>query len=386
MKQEDSGAVFDSAHTIFSQNHKISPRQIRRALTLELFGVSSLLLPPYLAGTGGILGAAALIVGAAGACALVCVWDQLSEHCDFEGNEIARDRTGLFRAGLLRRILLLLAGIGLLELAGYVLYLLTVLLREQLLTERYEAAILITLTAAGIFGLRKGLELRIRVYEVLFWFLIVPLVIMLILACFSVHPRYWTITSFSGPGFLKGCGISFLFFSAASLILFFKPHCSQPKKAIQSARRSILLALVLNAAVYLILIGVFQDALLAELEFPVILLMAVVKLPGKFFERQDAWMIGIWFFCLFALFHSLLYYGSRTVQNAFRKKDAPEQGGIPVSGGICGAAVFISAVLLLGNEALAGRCLSVLLSVVGPLLLVLPFLYFFLSEKARKTG
>ena len=32
--------VFDREHRIFSNNYKISPRQIRRAVTLELFGAS----------------------------------------------------------------------------------------------------------------------------------------------------------------------------------------------------------------------------------------------------------------------------------------------------------------------------------------------------------
>ncbi|MCD8110208.1 MAG: spore germination protein [Clostridiales bacterium] len=399
MMMEKTDDVFDASHTIFSQNHKISPRQIRRALTLELFGVSSLLLPAYLAGGSGILGVAALGIGAAGAGALVCVWDRLSEHCDFEDakNQIAR------------RVILAVSGIGLLGLAVYVLYVLTTLLRDQLLTAQYELAILITLTAAGIFGLRKGLESRIRVYEVLFWFLIVPLVIMLILACFSVHPRYWSVTSFSAQGFWKSCGISFLFFSVASLILFFKPHCSEPGAAAKSAKYSIFLALMLNVAVYLILIGIFQDTLLSQLQFPAVFLMSVVKLPGGFFERQDAFMVGIWFFCLFALFHSLLFYGSKSLQNALQRNEPSQSGGSrmsslneqkniqgekeasgqaasSISGGICGAAVFLGTLWLLRHEVLAGQCLNLLICLIGPMLLILPLVYFGVSRMSRKCS
>ncbi len=397
MKSEDTGDVFDASHTIFSQNHKISPRQIRRALTMELFGAGSLLLPPCLAGTSGILGVAALCIGAAGAWVLVHIWDCLSERCDFEGVE--QNGHGTVNR-IIQRILLVMSGAGLLVLAGYVLYLLTVLLRDQLLTARYEAAILLTLTAAGVFGLRKGLESRIRVYEVLFWFLIVPLVIMLILACFSVHPRYWTITSYSVQGFGKSCWVSFLFFSISSLILFFKPHCSVPKRAVKSAGCSIFLVLVLYVAVYLILIGVFQDSLLSRLQFPVILLMAVVKLPGNFFERQDAFMVGIWFFCLFALFHSLLFYGSKALQNGFCRKKPDRSGlndqklpdensgermqkpaGALLPGVICGTIVFLGALWLLCHEQPVGSYLVMLLCLTGSLLLVLPFVYYVFARK-----
>ncbi|MCD8217123.1 MAG: spore germination protein [Clostridiales bacterium] len=373
--KEATADVFDTSHTIFSENHKISPRQIRRALSLELFGLSSLLLPSRLAGESGILGVAALVVGAAGAMALLCLWNKLSEQCDFSGDCAAE-------VTLPQKIFLGLAGIGLLELAAGVLYLLTALMRDQLLNSRYEPAILITLAAAGVFGLRKGLESRIRIYEVLFWILLVPLAIILVIACVSVRPVYWLNTAYTMEGFWKSCGISFLFFSLSSLLLFFKPHCNPPQKAAKSARCSILIALALNAAVYLILLGIFQDRLLAQLEFPVILLMAVVKLPGGFFERQDAFMVGIWFFCLFALFHSALFYGNEMIRSVLPRGREQNSGKSLALSCICGAIVFAAACLMLKNEDLAEDLGSMVLHVTGPVLLILPFCYYLCRRRS----
>ena len=104
--------VFDREHRIFSNNYKFSPRQIRRAVTLELFGASSLLLPGYLAenerdGRGGGAsdrGAAAL--------ALLAVWDRLAAKCDFSvQEEIKHSGDGDGAAGTLwlRRILQVIA-------------------------------------------------------------------------------------------------------------------------------------------------------------------------------------------------------------------------------------------------------------------------------------
>ncbi|MCD8150853.1 MAG: GerAB/ArcD/ProY family transporter [Clostridiales bacterium] len=410
MRDKDATAdVFDTSHTIFSENHKISPRQIRRALSLELFGLSSLFLPSRLAGESGILGIAALAVGAAGAMALLCLWDKLSEHCDFSGGCLTespaaknrdtesgkkeirkrdRKRSANCREGnaaevtLPQKIFLVLAGIGLLELAAGVLYLLTALMRDQLLNSRYEPAILITLTAAGVFGLRKGLESRIRIYEVLFWILLIPLTIILVIACISVRPVYWLNTAYTMEGFWKSCGISFLFFSLSSLLLFFKPHCNPPQKAAKSARCSIFITLALNAAVYLILLGIFQDWLLAELEFPVILLMAVVKLPGGFFERQDAFMVGIWFFCLFALFHSALFYGNEMMRSVLPRGRERNSGKTLALSCICGAIVFAAACFMLQNENLAKNLESVMLCVTGLMLLILPFCYYLCRRRS----
>lgn len=388
-KSTTGADVFDRNKTIFSNNHRISPRQIRRTMTLEIFGISSLLLPGYLAEESGIYGMFALGIGAVGALLLLCIWNRLSEHCDFQGTSPLGVTIG-------QRILIILSGIGLLEIAAYVLYLLTILLKEQLLTEEYQPAILITLTAAGVFGLWKGLESRIRVYEVLFWFLIVPLIVILILACVSVTPAYWASADFHLPGLWKSSYLCFLYFSISSLILFFKPHCNQPKLAVKSVRSSLYIVLALNAAVYLILLGIFQDQLLAQLQFPVILLMAVVKLPGEFFERQDAFMIGIWFFCLFALFHSMLFYGKELLQAGFcrrKQKEKTEKKGqndrsqnetdqrielikALICSCVCGAIAFIMATLLLDKDGLAESYLRMLIYISGPVLLVFPFVYY----------
>ncbi|MCD8046738.1 MAG: spore germination protein [Clostridiales bacterium] len=389
-KKEATADIFDSADTIFSENRKISPRQIRRAMTLELFGISSLILPPFLAGESGILGLAAMAVGAAGAYAVVCLWDCLSEKyrsfgwskTDDGEKQSAKEKRGV-RGGFVRKLFFMLVAIGFLEIAAYVLYLLTAVLRDQLLNSRYEAAILITLTAAAVFGLWKGLEPRIRIYEVLFWLLMVPLAIGLIIAAVRVHPVYWVHTVFSWKGFGRSCYASFLFFSVSSLFLLFRPRCNPPGRAKQSVRTSLILTLALDAAVYLILLGIFQDKLLSQLEYPVILLMAVIKLPGGFFERHDALMVGIWFFCLFALLDSVLYYASEALRSVCgqSEKEKAGTGRVMAVSCVCGAAVFAAAAVLLRSEALAQVWAGMLLFVTGPAMLAAAGLSFLPAGK-----
>ncbi len=391
--ETDNQAVFNQDHRIFSNNYKISPRQIRRAVTLELFGASSLLLPGYLAETSGIGGVAALLAGGGGALALLGVWNRLAQKCDFSVEEDLKRRKKEDRSGsklLFRRILQVTAGAGVTGIAAYVLYLLTILVREQLLDVNYEPAILITLTLAGVTGLWKGLEPRIRIYEVLFWFLLIPLAVILIIACVSVNPAFWTISRMTAAGFFRSCYASFMFFAISALFLFFRPHCRQPRKAVGSVRGGLLTALGMNVAVYLILLGIFQQKLLAHLDYPVIFLMAVVKLPGEFFERQDALMTGIWFFCLFALFASLLFYGKELLRGGFSRKKNPkenrEQGQTAASpefwwSAVCGGAVFAAAFCLLRIEGLAPAVLRAIFGGVGPVLLLLPFVYYVCAKR-----
>lgn len=384
-------AIFNQEHRAFSGNDKISPRQIRRAVTLELFGVSSLLLPGYLAETSGIGGVAAMLIGGAAALALLGAWNRIAASCDFSVEEELKHRENDRRPNTLwiRRVMQIAAGTGLVGMAAYVLYLLTVLVRSQLLDAKHEPVILITLTLAGVFGLWKGLEARMRIYEVLFWFLLVPLAVILVIACVSVTPAYWTVSEMTGLGFFRSCYASFLFFALSALFLFFRPHCSRPERAVRSVRSGLWTALGLNIAVYLILLGVFQQKLLAQMDFPVILLMSVVKLPGEFFERQDAIMTGIWFFCLFALFASLLFYGKELLRGGFSGKRAAKQkkqNRTALSPEFwwstgCGGAVLAGAFCLLRLEGLAPAVLRMIFGGIGPALLVLPFFYYWCAKK-----
>ena len=169
--------------------------------------------------------------------------------------------------------------------------------------------ILLTLAAAAFFGLVRGLESRVRVYEVLYWFLLIPLLVILVIACAGIEPNAWTpVAASTLPNFIKSSYVSFLFFSGASLYVLFLKSCQKKEQAYAGTRHALLVVLGLNLVIYLILLGVFRTELLAHRRWPVIDLMAVVKLPGNFLERQDALMVGIWFFCLFAFLDSMLYY------------------------------------------------------------------------------
>ena len=168
---------------------------------------------------------------------------------------------------------------------------------------------MLTLTGTAFFGLLRGLECRVRVYEVLYFFLLIPLLVILGLACAGIDPDAWTpVAASSVSNFLQSSYLSFLFFSGISLYTLFQPSCKNPKAAYRGTKHALLVVLGLNLAIYLILLGVFRSELLAHLDWPVIDLMAVVKLPGNFLERQDALMVGIWFFCLFAFLDSMLFY------------------------------------------------------------------------------
>ncbi len=364
---------------MFSNNRKISVRQIRRTMTLEMLGISTLLLPGILAAHSGNDGVFALVLGALGAFLLLLFWNHLTQKQNFyqaleNCKKAVRLAVSFFYGG------------ALLGIAGYVLYLLTWLVKEQLLQEKFEPLILITLTAAAVFGLLRGLESRVRVYEVLFWFLMAPLLVILCLACASVNTDYWPpIATASFAEFAGSSYISFLFFSLSSLFLLFQPHCNERKNAIRGVKTGLAVVLLLNVAVYLILVGIFQTGLLVQLPFPIITLMAVVKLPGEFFERQDAFMMGIWFFCLFSLLNSMIFYGKELLQNGITDRVEPVEGkGNSLWACLCGGAVLALAAAFLHTDMLAEKFFSAYVCVICPVMLLLPAFVFLMGRGGGK--
>lgn len=286
----------------FMNNQKISARQVKRTLTLELLGISTLLLPSLVATDSGVDGFFALTAGGGGAWLLLKFWQKHFRQQDFSQRLEQM-------SGCVRVCIQVIYGMGFLGLAGFVFYVMAALMEQQLLGNGWEPMILLTLAAAAFFGLVRGLESRVRVYEVLYWFLLIPLLVILVIACAGIDPNAWTpVAASTLPNFIKSSYVSFLFFSGASLYVLFLKSCQKKEQAYAGTRHALLVVLGLNLVIYLILLGVFRTELLAHRRWPVIDLMAVVKLPGNFLERQDALMVGIWFFCLFAFLDSMLYY------------------------------------------------------------------------------
>ncbi len=393
----------------FMNNQKISARQVKRTLTLELLGISTLLLPSLVVSRSGVDGFFALAAGGGCAWLLLIFWQKYFQKTDFY------ECVDAFVAEL-RFPILIFYGTGFLGIAGYTLYLLTSLIENQLLGKNWEVVIVLTLTGAAFFGLLRGLECRVRVYEVLYFFLLIPLLVILGLACAGIDPDAWIpVAASSVSDFLQSSYLSFLFFSGISLYILFQPSCKNPKAAYRGTKHALLVVLGLNMTIYLILLGVFRSELLAHLDWPVIDLMAVVKLPGNFLERQDALMVGIWFFCLFAFLDSMLFYAvefwaklfpgqneryvSSTKSVRKIQKDERSQKGEKMQNnthetkkqqrnkllltGVLTIAVLVLALLLLHYETLAERMFSCYLYGILPTMLLLPLL---LEIGHRRSG
>jgi hypothetical protein len=106
------------------------------------------------------------------------------------------------------------------------------------------------------------------------------------------------------------------------LVLFFPAYITgkQWKKAVRATQGALWFAVAVSAALYVVLVGNFGCGVLATMRYPAVVLMSSIPLRGSFLKRLDAFMIGIWFFTLFALVSVFLFYGQELLHRMGAKK------------------------------------------------------------------
>ena len=301
---------------MYAKNNQISTRQLTRLLVFEMLGYSALLVPAMLARSTGRDGLFAILLGGiAGIFYLRSVKTvTMQSHRGY--SRVLTDRFGTVVGNLIKVIYLLYF----LLLAGRVTAIFAELVGRELLEKQFRliAFVIMVLVYYGVSG---GIEGRARVYEILFWILLLPLFLMMLLAFPAVDTDYWIpIMSVPPISILKGAYQVFLCVPVLSLVPFFSGYVAERTQVYKSAGKALLWTGVILSSLYLILLGMFGQDALATLDYPVVTMMSRIQMTGGFLKRADALMFGIWFFTLYALINSLLFFAGNLW--TFEKREA----------------------------------------------------------------
>ena len=203
--------------------------------------------------------------------------------------------------------------------ASYTAYLFSTLMLNGLVENVSFYLVLMLILLLAFYGMAGGIEGRARVYEMLFWFLMIPLFLMLFAACREVKPAYWSpVFVADGKEMLNGSYYVFFCYSMVSIVLFLKEYVSDDKKHISAAEKAVWFSGGVFAVLYLILIGLFGAEALAQMKFPAVTMMSRVQITGGFLKRTDAFMFSIWFFTLYAMLNSMVFYSGNLAAKVIR--------------------------------------------------------------------
>lgn len=307
---------------MFSENKKISGRQAFRLLTYDLLGLGTLLVPTALGRTAGRDGIFCIAVGLAAAMLYLkllsgILGDMKEDYAAYLREQLGRFGGNLVLTGYLIYFVLM---------AAYTAYMFANLVLTDLLREESFWLVLVLILLLSCYSLWQGLEGRARVYEILFWIIMIPFFLMLFSALDEITVDYWTPVFSADPaGVAFGSYYVFLMLALIFLMLFLGGHVKENEILTAASRRALLFAGGVHAVLYLILLGIFGANALGTMKFPAVTLMSTVRISGGFLKRTDAFMFAVWFFTLYALLNSMSYYGARTLKEMTGQKDEQKE-------------------------------------------------------------
>lgn len=301
--------------SMFSENNQISGRQVFRLLTYDFLGMGTLLLPTMLADTAGRDGIFCILAGILSTFLYLKLLRYLLKGMKTSYPDFLKQKCGkvcgyvLWGGYFLYFILM----------ASYTAYLFSTLMLNGLVENVSFYLVLMLILLLAFYGMAGGIEGRARVYEILFWFLMIPLFLMLFAACREVKPAYWSpVFVADGKEVLSGSYYVLFCYSMVSIVLFLKEYVADRKKCVGAAEKAVWFSGGVFAVLYLILIGLFGVEALAQMKFPAVTMMSRVQVTGGFLKRTDAFMFSIWFFTLYAMLNSMVFYSGNLAAKVIR--------------------------------------------------------------------
>lgn len=301
--------------SMFSENNQISGRQVFRLLTYDFLGMGTLLLPTMLADTAGRDGIFCILAGILSTFLYLKLLRYLLKGMKTSYPDFLKQKCGkicgyvLWGGYFLYFILM----------ASYTAYLFSSLMLNGLVENISFYLVLLLILLLAFYGMAGGIEGRARVYEMLFWFLMIPLFLMLFAACREVKPAYWSpVFVADGKEVLSGSYYVLFCYSMVSIVLFLKEYVADRRKCVGAAEKAVWFSGGVFAVLYLILIGLFGVEALAQMKFPAVTMMSRVQVTGGFLKRTDAFMFSIWFFTLYAMLNSMVFYSGNLAAKVIR--------------------------------------------------------------------
>lgn len=299
---------------MFSENQKISGRQLNRMMALDIFAGAFMLLPKFLLHTSGIQGIYALILGTVAAVAYGgLLYYTASRYTDNFYQFMCRTwGKGLSWVVMIYFMLrFLLSAVYLLEMFSQVI-------NRTFLTEMPERVIAALMIIVALYGVSRGIEARGRLCSILLWIVTVPIFIIVLLSLTEIKvSRIFPMEMTYGQEIVNGSLAAVTVFGVIEFVLFAAPYVRHRKKGFHFLVKAIIFGAITAGAVYLACIGVMTLAGAGSEQWPSVILMQIIRLPGRFMSRQDGVMLTFWIAAAFAAISGYIFYADEMVHQLF---------------------------------------------------------------------
>ncbi len=294
---------------MFSKNNKVSGRQLGRMIFVETSGTTAFLALNTISkyGTDGILMMVWIYLFAL-VYAMVCF--KLARSMDkYESKKIYR---------IVRAIVMMILIAKYLCMAAIVLNGIADVARLILIPDVSSFFIIAVTLASILYCINGGIEARGRASELLFYFVLIPIVIICVMLVPKIEPAS-VLPTFNVD--LKSAAMDFFFlvwFFVPAESLFLAKDCyDNTEKVRGKVYASISLSAVVNIGIYTAAVGVYGAETVSKMERPVLRLMQISGIPGDFLNRQDGIMSVFLIVSMFCSAWALIYHINELVKNLF---------------------------------------------------------------------
>ena len=362
---------------MYTHNAKISVRQAKVLLILQMFNMSMLILPRIagrMAGHDGYL----LPIIAFGF-GTIYVWSIVSLLERFPGEGLDTIAPKLIS----KWIGLLLVGLFIIKViigAGLEVRMFAEMVSQVLLPKTPLPIIILILLFAVHYLIKSGLEASGRMGEVVAYFVFIPLIFVFgVLAIKADYKQLMPFFTARIEGVLGGAYLVSMTFMPLEFILIIGNLVSKPHKlksislyaiGVISIFEIILIALTFTG------VGVMTTT---RQVWPVLTLMQSIQLPGSFVENQEILMMCWWIMSVYMYISGAMYVASLTISRLahFNRQNVTVLPLIPI-------VFFIS--MLPGSLAESYNYLVGFNSTVGPIFLFIVPLVLYILSKIRRIG
>ena len=163
---------------------------------------------------------------------------------------------------------------------------------------------------------RRGLKSRARVMEGIFWFVLLPVLAVLLLSAGDLAFSEIWITSFQWKEFARGSLLLLALLHPIELVWFYRGSIKEGGMKAGSFLSVGLLFLGIFCAV----LGSLGRKLTMMDPNPVMSMAQGVAIPGGIMARLDIFLIAFWIVGVFCVFSGYLFYGNEGLCQAFQTR------------------------------------------------------------------
>lgn len=294
---------------MFSENNKVSGRQLGRMIFVETSGTTAFLALRSVGnyGSDGILILLWLFLFAL-VYTMLCfkLAQNMNRH---ESKKIYR---------IIRAIIMIILIAKYLCMVAIVLNAISDVARLILIPEVSSFFVLAITLVCIIYCINGGIESRGRACELLFYFVLIPILII----CIMLAPKIEVANLL--PEFnmnLKEALLDFLllawFFIPAEMLFLAKDCYENTDKVRANVYAGIVLSALVIIGIFAAAVGVYGGETVAKMDRPVLRLMQISGIPGDFLNRQDGIMSVFLIISLFASAWALIYHVNEMIKNLF---------------------------------------------------------------------